>query len=111
MSGELGKRENPYSALAIYGVSEPIVAVGRPARPTRWPWWLNPIVCAALLAIALYQRCIPLAWKRRCIYSPSCSRYASETLRRHGLLLGASRSLARLRRCNGTLFRGGADPP
>lgn len=106
--------ENPHSALALYGDALPAALLAPAAKPSqlaRWPWWLNPFVCAALALILLYQMAIPTSWKRRCIYSPSCSRYAASTLRMYGFVKGVLRTWARLQRCNGALYCGGDDPP
>lgn len=45
----------------------------------------------------------------RCRYWPSCSAYAEESLRRHGLSAGARLVFARLRRCH-PWGGGGFDP-
>ena len=41
-----------------------------------------------------------LAGAPRCKYHPSCSRYASDALREHGLLRGSVLAAWRLARCN-----------
>jgi putative membrane protein insertion efficiency factor len=41
-----------------------------------------------------------LAGAPRCKYHPSCSRYAAEALREHGLLRGGALAAWRLLRCN-----------
>jgi putative membrane protein insertion efficiency factor len=45
-----------------------------------------------------------------CKYYPSCSQYASEALRRHGLVRGSLKTAWRLVRCN-PWSRGGVDYP
>jgi uncharacterized protein len=46
----------------------------------------------------------------QCRFEPSCSRYASGCIEKHGLLLGALLSGLRLCKCH-PLHRGGYDPP
>jgi putative membrane protein insertion efficiency factor len=45
-----------------------------------------------------------------CKYHPSCSQYASEALRKHGLLKGSAKTAWRLFRCN-PWSHGGVDHP
>jgi len=61
-----------------------------------------------LAPIAAYQRWVSPAMPRRCRYEPTCSAYATESIRRfgsRGLLLAAWRLL----RCN-PFSHGGFDP-
>lgn len=44
-----------------------------------------------------------------CRFAPTCSMYAAEALRRHGILRGGALSVRRLCRCN-SLCAGGHDP-
>jgi uncharacterized protein len=64
---------------------------------------------ALTLPIRLYQRLISPALPRRCKYEPTCSAYATEALRRYGLLRGLVLSGWRLVRCN-PFSHGGYDP-
>jgi uncharacterized protein len=59
--------------------------------------------------IRLYQRAISPALPRRCKYEPTCSAYAAEALRRHGVLRGLVLAAWRLLRCN-PFSHGGYDP-
>ncbi len=45
-----------------------------------------------------------------CKYHPSCSQYAVEALRKHGLIKGSGRTVWRLLRCN-PWSHGGVDHP
>ena len=62
-------------------------------RPS-WP------VRALLALIALYRLALSPLIGPRCRYAPSCSEYAAEALRVHGLLRGARLAVARLLRCH-----------
>ena len=44
-----------------------------------------------------------------CRFSPSCSEYASESVRKHGVFKGLWKALGRLARCQ-SFHPGGADP-
>ncbi|PIS31631.1 membrane protein insertion efficiency factor YidD [Candidatus Saganbacteria bacterium CG08_land_8_20_14_0_20_45_16] len=48
-------------------------------------------------------------WRGNCRYYPTCSFYAEEALKRHGLMRGGWLTLKRVLRCN-QLFPGGFDP-
>jgi uncharacterized protein len=50
--------------------------------------------------IRFYRRAISPGLPSRCKYHPSCSAYAVEALRRHGVLRGAVLAALRLVRCN-----------
>jgi putative membrane protein insertion efficiency factor len=63
----------------------------------------------AIAPITLYQRAISPAIPRRCKYEPTCSRYAVEAIRRHGVLKGVVLAGWRLLRCNPFSY-GGYDP-
>lgn len=63
----------------------------------------------ALAAIALYQREISPRRRPCCRFSPTCSHYAAQALRTHGLRRGGWLAVRRLLRCRpGTA--GGPDP-
>jgi putative membrane protein insertion efficiency factor len=62
-----------------------------------------------MLPIRLYQRLISPALPRRCKYEPTCSAYAVEALRRHGVLRGSAMAAWRILRCN-PFSHGGYDP-
>jgi hypothetical protein len=69
----------------------------------------RPIALAVLGAIALYRRAISPLLGQRCRYLPSCSAYADEAIRRHGLGLGGRLALRRIVRCH-PWAAGGIDP-
>jgi hypothetical protein len=59
--------------------------------------------------IRAYQRLVSPLLPRRCKYEPTCSAYAVEALRRHGVLRGSVLAAWRLLRCN-PFSHGGCDP-
>jgi uncharacterized protein len=59
--------------------------------------------------VRLYQRLVSPALPRRCKYHPSCSQYALDAVRAHGLLRGLVLAAWRLLRCN-PWSHGGLDP-
>jgi uncharacterized protein len=64
---------------------------------------------ALLALIAVYRRWVSPALPRRCRYEPTCSSYATESIRRFGPFRGVLLSCWRLLRCN-PLSHGGFDP-
>ncbi|WP_028452557.1 membrane protein insertion efficiency factor YidD [Chitinilyticum aquatile] len=50
--------------------------------------------------IRLYQLCISPFLGPRCRYTPSCSQYGIEALRKYGFLRGGWLTLRRLARCH-----------
>ncbi|MFH1144231.1 MAG: membrane protein insertion efficiency factor YidD [Candidatus Eisenbacteria bacterium] len=62
-----------------------------------------------IAAIELYRRLISPLIPSSCRYEPSCSRYAQEALRRHGLLRGVRLAAGRILRCH-PFHAGGWDP-
>jgi uncharacterized protein len=74
------------------------------------PGRASSLVRSAVLApVLLYQRFISPAIPRRCKYEPTCSRYAVQAVRRHGVGRGFVLALWRLLRCN-PWSDGGYDP-
>lgn len=66
--------------------------------------WLSPAALLAILTIRVYQKAVPDRFKRKCMYTPSCSRYAVQALRVYGFTGGVKVALERLRRCDGSLM-------
>jgi hypothetical protein len=67
------------------------------------------LVGAALVGLAGYRRIISPLLPRACRYVPTCSEYAGEALRVHGLIRGTWLAVRRLARCH-PLGGDGADP-
>jgi putative membrane protein insertion efficiency factor len=62
-----------------------------------------------LLPLHLYRRVISPALGAHCRYHPSCSEYAVEAVRTHGVIRGGVRAAWRVMRCN-PWSHGGIDP-
>ncbi len=65
---------------------------------------------AFVFPITLYQRLISPLKPSSCIYLPTCSSYAKESVMTHGVLKGLLLGTFRLLRCVGGLYTGGLDP-
>ncbi|MBZ4335859.1 membrane protein insertion efficiency factor YidD [Corallococcus interemptor] len=102
---------NPYSALALFPEASRELQAAPAPRPTRLPWWLDPLCLVAVALILLYRHAVPHRWKRQCIYTPTCSLYGLQSLQKYGLWRGGLHTWARIRRCNDVLFLGGTDLP
>ncbi len=63
-----------------------------------------------LIAILrFYKRNISPLLPNACIYTPTCSEYAMEAIRVHGVFKGTGLAIWRLLRCN-PFMKGGYDP-
>jgi putative membrane protein insertion efficiency factor len=70
------------------------------------------LIWAFLLPLRAYSRFISPALPARCRYYPTCSTYAEQAVRTHGIVKGTALAAWRLVRCN-PFSRGGVDevPP
>ena len=59
--------------------------------------------------IWVYQKVISPALPASCIYEPTCSHYATDSIMKHGLLKGLILAITRVLRCVGGLYTGGRD--
>ena len=64
----------------------------------------------AVAPVVFYQRFISPGLQPRCRYAPSCSHYATQSIREFGILRGLVLAAWRVLRCN-PFSRGGPDPP
>jgi uncharacterized protein len=74
--------------------------------PSRKPLALTS---AVMFTVRVYQRLISPLFPATCRYVPSCSEYAVQALRKHGLVRGTKYAAARLLRCH-PWAEGGMDP-
>ena len=68
----------------------------------RWlmHWFSRAIVAVLLLPIAFYQKCISPFTPPSCRYTPTCSEYARQALKKHGPIKGLYLAVKRILRCN-----------
>ncbi|HOT23619.1 MAG TPA: membrane protein insertion efficiency factor YidD [Thermoleophilia bacterium] len=72
--------------------------------------WVSMAMNKVLVAlIRVYQFAISPMLGQRCKYYPSCSNYAIEAVRVHGVIRGSGLAAWRLLRCN-PFSNGGVDP-
>jgi putative membrane protein insertion efficiency factor len=62
-----------------------------------------------VMLIRLYQVLLSPLWPACCRFTPTCSAYAIEAIRRYGALRGSLMALRRLSRCH-PWHAGGYDP-
>lgn len=60
----------------------------------------NPLTSLLILAIRFYQGAISPMLPAACRYQPTCSQYAVEALRKHGLAKGSWLAAKRIARCH-----------
>jgi putative membrane protein insertion efficiency factor len=70
--------------------------------------WVASTLLLALIRV--YQLVLSPFFGGRCRFEPSCSRYAAESIRLNGPLLGTWRAIGRVARCH-PFHPGGYDPP
>lgn len=64
---------------------------------------------ALICAVKIYQRYAPDPVRNKCRFEPSCSQYMILSLEKYGVIRGARKGIARLRRCGAG--DGGFDEP
>lgn len=90
---------NAHRATTAWGKVEPLVRL-----------LCRGLVALMVAVIRVYQRVISPGLRPCCRFTPSCSAYAVESLRRHGPIKGLLKGLWRICRCH-PLASGGYDPP
>lgn len=68
-----------------------------------------PLSRIAIRLLRWYRQIRPSSIGQRCVWDPSCSRYAELSIRGSGLKAGLAATISRLRRCRPG--RGGVDIP
>ncbi|MBO7639929.1 MAG: membrane protein insertion efficiency factor YidD [Treponema sp.] len=76
-------------------------------------WFIQGIrtffIKSLCLLIRFYQVCISPLFPACCRYTPTCSQYAMEAIRKHGPVKGLYLAVKRILRCN-PYHEGGYDP-
>lgn len=69
-----------------------------------WQAWYRVLCrlfsCLLLLPILFYQRCISPLLGPSCRFTPTCSQYAVEAIKKHGPFKGLYLTIRRLLRCH-----------
>ena len=63
-------------------------------------WLSKVVVWVLLIPIFFYQRCISPFTPPACRFTPTCSEYAKQALRKHGPIKGMWLAVRRILRCN-----------
>ena len=75
------------------------------------PVYLQPSAWAARGAIRAYQATLGPILPTQCLYTPTCSQYGLEAVRKYGTLKGGALTTWRLLRCNPFAHGGHDDVP
>ena len=65
-----------------------------------WRLVLKVLVMVLILPIRFYQRCISPLTPPACRFTPTCSQYAVEAIRKHGPFKGFWLAVKRISRCH-----------
>jgi putative membrane protein insertion efficiency factor len=68
-----------------------------------------PFAWLTIAAVRLYRRFVSPLLPPCCRFTPSCSRYMIEAIKKKGLIVGVCKGLWRILRCN-PFCKGGHDP-
>ena len=63
-----------------------------------------------LFLINIYRKYYSPTRPRRCIFTPTCSQYATDAINKYGALKGGYLTIKRILRCNPFNKKGGYDP-
>lgn len=75
-----------------------------------WQWLAWPLIAVLVGLIRFYQLAISPMLGPSCRFTPTCSNYAIEALRKYGVVVGGWKSIRRIVRCNPWGGQG-HDPP
>ncbi|THB67761.1 MAG: membrane protein insertion efficiency factor YidD [Spirochaetaceae bacterium] len=98
--GRANVNRKPAKANNVFAVYSGFIV---PSLKSLWrSFWVIPI--------RFYQLVISPWLPKSCIYTPTCSQYAHQSIMKHGLLRGMAIAALRIGRCAGGLYCGGPDP-
>lgn len=89
---------HPFSALGLYLLLEALLPV--PFQPSAW---------VLRGSIRVYQMTLSSHLPTQCKFTPTCSHYGLEAIRKYGTLRGGLLTTWRILRCS-PLTKGGVDP-
>ena len=99
--------------MCISCTTTPVDSPRRSAgRGTSRLWWLNPVHWPQLALVGFiqfYRRFVSPLAPPTCRFTPSCSRYAVDAVKRYGFIRGGWLAAWRVLRCN-PFHPGGYDP-
>ncbi|MCK4548419.1 MAG: membrane protein insertion efficiency factor YidD [Candidatus Eisenbacteria sp.] len=79
-------------------------------KRSAWIVWAERVAAFVfIVVIRVYQQLISPLLGSHCRFTPSCSQYAADAIRKYGLLRGTASALLRVLRCH-PLHPGGYDP-
>lgn len=58
------------------------------------------IIAIPVALVRFYQLCISPIFPSSCRFTPTCSQYALDALRKYGLIIGLGKAVWRIMRCN-----------
>lgn len=70
---------------------------------------MNPVARILVWVVKAYQLVLSPIFGQQCRFYPTCSQYAIEAIRKHGVFLGSYLTVRRLLRCH-PWHAGGHDP-
>ena len=69
----------------------------------------RPLIFVSIFIVRCYQWIISPLFPQTCRFSPTCSEYSIQSIRKHGFFRGVVKSLHRLSKCH-PFHEGGYDP-
>lgn len=91
--------------LSVFATEKPTETVEKPEKSPEGGRWRELF----LLPVKGYRRFLSPMFPPVCRFTPTCSAYCLEAVRRHGVLRGTALTVWRILRCN-PFCKGGYDP-
>lgn len=105
VAGSAKALSSPLHAVSDIRTHHPLLAVVCAYAAV---FFLVVIACSKIIAVGvvqMYQHYAPEELRRRCRFRPTCSEYTILALRKYGVLIGLYKSIHRLNRCKGDIYR------